>query len=89
MQNKPHHRPRVTGTGVPDADWIDAAALARLCLCSLSQAQRILASWEAARAAGEHAPRTRRWRTGRRGRPPLVALADDVRAHLGLDALAA
>lgn len=84
--NKPHRSPSVTGTPVPDAGWIDAAAVAALCRCSRSQALRLLGAWERAALAGQPAPRTQRWRSGRRGRPPLLAWADDVRAHLGIDA---
>lgn len=65
--------------------WIDATALAELLRYSPRQARRDLATWEREAAAGRHAPRTRRWRTGAPGRPPLLAWAADVHAHLALD----
>ena len=93
MQNKGHHAPCVSGTALPDTGanptmppgWIDATALAELLRYSPRQARRDLATWERDAAAGRHAPRTRRWRTGAPGRPPILAWADDVLAHLALD----
>lgn len=94
--NKAHNAPIVIGTGVPDAGvtppmppgWIDVEAVAALCYVSVSQAKRYLSAWEADVLAGKPAPRTQRWHTGRRGRPPLLAFEADVRAHLGLDDVA-
>lgn len=94
--NKAQKRPLVIGTGVPDAGvaapmppgWIDAEAVAALCRVSVSQAQRYLGAWERDALNGTPAPRTQRWHTGRRGRPPFIAVEADVRAHLGLDDVA-
>jgi hypothetical protein len=69
---------------MPDG-WIDATALAELLRYSPRQARRDLSQWERDAADGRHAPRTRRWRTGAPGRPPLLAWADDVHAHLAID----
>ena len=65
--------------------WLDADALAALMRYSVRQAQRDLAAWERTVADGGHAPRTQRWHGGTRGRPPLIALAADVRELLALD----
>ncbi len=95
--NKPQFAIDVIGTRVPDAGatpakmpegWIDADRVAKLFRVSLATAQRYLAAWEADALAGKSAPRTQRWRSGARGRPPLLVLDADARALLGLDDVA-